>query len=67
MDITNYYENAYEYVPICGDESTGYHHHMISGVAFSTQIHLQVCLLIIQLQRWFALMIIQILLHVPKL
>ena len=33
-DITNYDEMAYKNVPRHGDESTGYHHHMISAVVF---------------------------------
>ena len=33
-DITNYDEKAYKYGPTYGDESTGYHHHMISVVVF---------------------------------
>ena len=36
-------------------------------LCFSTQIHIQVCWWIMNLHRWVALMIIQILLHVPKL
>ena len=36
-------------------------------LCFSTKIQLKVCLWITQLQRWVALMIIQMLLHVPKL
>ena len=31
-DITYYDEKAYKYGPIYGDESTSYHHHMISVV-----------------------------------
>ena len=34
MDITNYDEKAYKYVPTYVDESTGHHLHMISGVVF---------------------------------
>ena len=30
MDIKNYDEMAYKYVPTYGDEYTGYHFHMIS-------------------------------------
>ena len=33
-DITNYDEKSYRYVPTYGDESTGYHRHMISVVVF---------------------------------
>ena len=33
-DITNYDEMAYKYVPTYGDESNGYHRHMISDVVF---------------------------------
>ena len=33
MDITNYDEKAYKYGQY-GDESTGYHYHMISVVVF---------------------------------
>ena len=50
-DITNDDEKAYIFAPAYGDESTGYHCHMISDVVFSTQIHLNVCLWIMQLQR----------------
>ena len=33
-DVTNYDEKAYKYGPTYGDESTGYHRHMISVVVF---------------------------------
>ena len=34
MDITNDDEKAYTFAPTYGDESTSYHHHMISVVVF---------------------------------
>ena len=33
-DITNHDEKSYNYGPTYGDESTGYHRHMISVVVF---------------------------------
>ena len=34
MNITNYYQNAYTFVPTYRDEYTAYHRHMISVVVF---------------------------------
>ena len=44
-DITDYDEMAYKYVPTYGDESTGYHRHMISVVVFFYSNTLKIMLL----------------------
>ena len=43
-DITNYDKKDYAFVPTYGYESTGYHHHIISGVVFSYSNKIQIML-----------------------
>ena len=66
MDITNYDQNAYTFVPTHGDKTTAYHCHMISVVYIFNSNTLKVCWWITQLHIWVVLMIIWILHHVPN-